>query len=120
MKKRVIILSAFFGCAALALADDVKQGPASSASNVSAASATKAGTADKESYPVIGYLEKRNCVITIKSSPHGTVYSVATKEGKVLHENVSAEQLKAQAPEIYEVIKTGNANDASLRVSAIH
>jgi hypothetical protein len=72
-----------------------------------------------DSYTVIGYLEKRDRVITIKSSPHGTVYSIATKDGKVLHENVSAEQLKAQAPEIYEVIKTGSANDASLRVSAI-
>lgn len=119
MKKRLVVLSAFCGCAVLALADDVKQSSASSVSNMPVASATKAGAPDKEPYLVIGYLEKRNCVITIKSSPHGTIYDVATKDGKVLHENVSAEQLKAQAPEIYEVIKTGNANDASLRVSAV-
>lgn len=114
MKKRLIVCSVFIGCAVLALADDVKQSPASQAANAPAAPAVKASACDKESYPVIGYLEKRNCVITIKSSPRGTIYDVATKDGKVLHENVSAEQLKAQAPEIYEVIKTGNANDASL------
>lgn len=119
MNKRLIALSAILGCAVLALADDVKQSPASQAANAPAAPRFKAGVPDKEAYPVIGYLEKRNCVITIKSSPHGTVYSVSTKDGKVLHENVSAEQLKAQAPEIYEVIKTGNANDARLQVSAI-
>jgi len=119
MNKRLVVFSVFFGCAVLALADDVKQSPASSAADAPATAAVKANVPDKETYPVIGYLEKRSCVITIKSSPHGTVYSVATKDGKVLHENVSAEQLKAQAPEIYEVIKTGNANDASLRVSAI-
>ena len=119
MKKQIVVVSLALGCAVLALADDAKQSPASQAANTPAAPAVKAGNPDKESYPVIGYLEKRNCVITIKSSPHGTIYSVSTKDGKVLNENVSAEQLKAQAPEIYEVIKTGNANDASLRVSAI-
>ena len=60
-------------------------------------------------YTVIGYLEKRGQVIAIKSSPHGTVYSVADKNGKVILENVTAEQLRAQAPEIYSVFKTGVA-----------
>lgn len=46
---------------------------------------------------VIGYLEQRDRVITIKSGPNGPVYTVATKDGKVLIENLSAEQLKAQA-----------------------
>ena len=31
------------------------------------------------------------------------------KDGKVLHENLSEEQLKAQAPEIHELIKTSVA-----------
>ena len=74
-------------------------------------------SAADERYAVIGYLEKRDRVITIKSGPRGPVYSVATKEGKILHENLSAEQLKAQAPELHELIKTGVAGDARMRGS---
>jgi len=68
---------------------------------------------------VIGHLEKRDRVITIKSGPKGAVYGVATKDGTVLFENLSAEQLKAQAPEIHELIKTGVAGDARVRKSNI-
>jgi hypothetical protein len=64
---------------------------------------------------VIGYLEKRDRVITIKSGSKGTVYSVASKDGKVLHDNLSAEQLKAQSPELHDLIKTGVAGDARAR-----
>jgi lysophospholipid acyltransferase (LPLAT)-like uncharacterized protein len=76
--------------------------------------------AARETYTVIGYLEKRDRVVTIKSGPKGAVYTVATKDGKVLLENVTAEQLRAQAPEIHQLIKTGVASgDARVRVSAI-
>jgi hypothetical protein len=76
-------------------------------------------TSARETYTVIGYLEKRDRVITIKSGPKGAVYSVATKSGKVLLENVTAEQLRAQAPEIHQLIKTGYAGDARIKASAI-
>jgi hypothetical protein len=66
---------------------------------------------------VIGYLEKREWVITIKEGPRGPVYSVATKSGRIVHENLSAEQLKAQLPELHELIKTGVAEDAGMRSS---
>ena len=72
-----------------------------------------------DGYAVIGYLEKRDRMITIKASPRGPVYSVATKEGKILHENLSAEQLKAQSPELHELIKTGVAGDARMGNSTI-
>ena len=62
--------------------------------------------------PVIGYLEGRDRVITIRAGPQSPLYSATTKEGKVLFENVSAEQLKAQAPEIYHEVKTAIAGDA--------
>ena len=75
------------------------------------ATATPAASVDKkESLPVIGYLEKRDRTITIRSGPKGPVYSVATKDGKVLFENLSIEQLKAQAPELHDLIKTGVAD----------
>lgn len=76
-------------------------------------------SATGDRYAVIGYLEKRDRVITIKAGPRGTIYSVAAKDGKVLFENLSAEQLKAQAPELHELIRTGVAGDARMRSSKI-
>ena len=76
-------------------------------------------------YVVIGYLEKRGQTITIKAGPKGPVYSAKTTEGKILFENLSAEQLRAQAPELHQFIITANASglgksrvvlDASLRL----
>jgi L-ascorbate metabolism protein UlaG (beta-lactamase superfamily) len=67
-----------------------------------------------DSLPVIGYLEGRDRVITIRSGPQSPLYSVTTKEGKVVFENLSTEQLKAQAPEIYNEINSGLAGDASV------
>ena len=54
-------------------------------------------------------LETRDKLVTVQSGPGGLVYLVETKDGKVLHENLSEEQLKAQAPEIHELIKTAVA-----------
>jgi hypothetical protein len=73
--------------------------------------------------PIIGYLEKQGKVITIKSGPKGTVYSAKTTEGKVLFENISAEQMRAQAPELHEFIKNAVAansgSDARVRAPKI-
>jgi hypothetical protein len=71
--------------------------------------------------PVIGYIEKRDRIITIKAGQKGPVYSVKTAGGKVLYEDLSQEQLRAQAPELGEFLKTAVAGtpgvviDASLR-----
>jgi hypothetical protein len=77
-----------------------------------------------DNLPVIGYLEKRDRTITIKAGPKGPVYSVKTADGKVLCENLSADQLRAQAPELSEFFKTAvagaagaNKADARLRVT---
>jgi hypothetical protein len=87
------------------------------ATNAAAASAGTNSVAAAKGVPfkVIGYVEKRDRVITILSGPKGTVYSVATREGKVLFENRSLEELKAQAPDIHEFIKTSVAGDARVR-----
>lgn len=74
-------------------------------------------------YPVVGYLEKRGQTITIKAGPKGPLYSVQNAEGKVVLENVTTEQLRAQAPELHEFIKSamagnsgkGSVIDASVR-----
>jgi len=78
----------------------------------------------KSDFPIIGYIEKRGKTITIKAGPKGPLYSVKTTEGKVLFENLSAEQLRAQAPDLQEFFKTAVANnvgslDARVRVRPI-
>ncbi len=83
------------------------------------ASAKAARPERTQQLAVIGYLEKRDQTVTIKSGPKGTVYSVATKDGKILHENLSVEQLKARAPELHDLVKTGVASDARLRQPVI-
>jgi hypothetical protein len=74
--------------------------------------------------PVICYLEQRGRTITVKAGPKGPVYSVKTADGKVLYENVSLEQLSAQAPALGEFLKTAVAGapgakaDARVRIKA--
>jgi len=63
-------------------------------------------------FHVIGYLERQGEVITLKSGPNGPVYSVTGEDGKVRFENLSSEQLKAQAPELSEFFKTSVATGA--------
>ena len=73
-------------------------------------------------FPVIGYLEKRDRTITIKAGPKGPLYSVKTADGKVLCENLTADQLRAQASELHEFLKTavagvpGTNADARVRI----
>jgi len=62
--------------------------------------------------PIV-HLEMRDKLVTIQSGREGLVYLVQTKDGKLLHENLSEEQLKAQAPEIHELIKTAVAGSGS-------
>jgi hypothetical protein len=78
--------------------------------------ATRAGKANAaDSCPVVGYLEKRDRTITIKAGPKGPLYSVKTADGKVLCENLSKEQLTAQAPEIAEFLNNSVAGAAGAR-----
>ena len=78
-------------------------------------------------FPVVGYLAGRGQTITIKVGPKGPVYSATTTEGKTLFENLSIEQLRAQAPDLHQFIRTsvvsgsgesGAFIDAGLRLSS--
>ena len=57
----------------------------------------------------ICYLEKQDCTIAVKAGPNGTVYSVKKANGKTLCENVTLDQLRAQAPELHQFIKSALA-----------
>jgi hypothetical protein len=65
--------------------------------------------AEADDLPVIGQLENRSRVITVKAGPAGAVYSVATKDGKTLHNNVTLDELKAQAPDLYNFVQNSYA-----------
>ncbi|MEI6779627.1 MAG: hypothetical protein WCQ21_01795 [Verrucomicrobiota bacterium] len=73
-------------------------------------------------FPVIAYIEKRDRNITIKAGAKWPVYTVKGADGKVLFENLSREQLLAQAPELGAYLKTavagtpGARSDARVRV----
>jgi len=77
--------------------------------------------------PTVGYLETRDRVVAIKAGPRGTVYTVQRKDGQVLHRNLSARELQARAPELYQLVRYGLAQpkktekvvvDASVRWDA--
>ena len=69
-------------------------------------------------FPVICYLEQHDRTITVKAGPKGPVYSVKTADGKVLYENLSIEQLSAQAPKLGEFLKTAVAGGPSAKTNA--
>lgn len=65
-------------------------------------------------YTVVGHLQHRDRVVTIKTGTQGVVYSVQNKDGKILHENLTASQLKAKAPRIHDFIEAAEAGYAGL------
>lgn len=62
-----------------------------------------------ENLPVIGHLETRDRLITIKAGPNGAVYTVRSKAGKILATDATLDQLKAQLPEVHDFLKSGVA-----------
>ena len=73
-------------------------------------------------FPVICYVEQRDRTITVKAGPKGPVYSVKAANGRVLYDNLSIEQLSAEAPKLGEFLKTAVVGaptakaDARLRI----
>ena len=70
-------------------------------------------------YPVVGYLKKRDKTITIKTGPDGPLYTVESKDGKILAVNLPAEKLYAKFPQLRNDLENGFAVDASNRVKPI-
>ncbi len=95
--------------------DKANQNPQPKLTSTQPAKASGAVTnaAAVSDYPIVGHIEKRGRTITIKAGPKGPLYSVKTTEGKVLFENLSAEQLQAKAPELHKFIKTAVAGNAA-------
>ena len=70
-------------------------------------------------YTVLGYIEHRSTVYTVKSGDMGIVYSGRDKNGKVLFDNLSSEQLESKMPDVHDFIERANAGSASLRSETI-
>src|SRR5262245_2177644 len=104
-----IVISIVLALAFLSLSACVNpfRAPARSASTFKPA-------AETGPYVVIGYLEHRDHLVTIKTGDQGTVYSVTNrKDGKLLYENLTAEQLKSRSPEIHDFIEAAEAGQAT-------
>jgi hypothetical protein len=72
---------------------------------------------DVSGYPVIGYLRTRDKFITIRTGLNGPLYTVETRDGKILAINLPAEKLYAEFPELKNVLEQGIAvDDASIRL----
>jgi hypothetical protein len=61
--------------------------------------------------PVIVSLETRNEVVSIISGYEGLIYTVTTKDGRILGQNLYEQELQAKLPNIYHFLKTSYAND---------
>jgi hypothetical protein len=79
-----------------------------------APSAAQIPASEAGPFVVIGHLEHRDRVVTIKSGEQGLVYSVRNRDGKILFDNLTAEQLKSQSPALHDLIETGTAGYAGL------
>jgi hypothetical protein len=94
-----------------------QQKPVSNASAKSASAkqsiAPATNNAAVPDFPIIGYIEKQDRTITIKSGPKETIYSVKSADGKLLCNNLTLEQLRAQSPDLHEFVKTAVAGNMS-------
>jgi hypothetical protein len=112
--KTLLVAIVLVGTAGLVLAQQ-KPVPNVSAKAASAKPSISPATnnAVVPDFPIIGYIEKQDRTITIKSGPKGTIYSVKSADGKLLCNNLTLEQLRAQLPELHQFVKTAVAGNIS-------
>ena len=60
---------------------------------------------------VIVHLETRNEVVRIMSGHEGLIYTVTTKDGRILGQNLYEQELQVRLPNIYHFLKTSYADD---------
>lgn len=101
---KVILLAALF---AIGLASLV---PAESPRAAAAKTSPPASTA-----ATLGFIETNNRSIEIKAGGAGS-YTVRSKDGKVLAENLNASQLQAKFPQLYQLTRKGYARNTDARL----
>jgi|WetSurMetagenome_2_1015567.scaffolds.fasta_scaffold694658_1 hypothetical protein len=67
---------------------------------------------------VICYLQSRNNIVAISRGPEGDVYTVKTKDGKIMAAKLNEADFQEKYPALYQQIKSSvAANDATLRTN---
>jgi hypothetical protein len=75
----------------------------------------KSGQTVPQGASVIGHLESKDRIITVSKGPKGPLYTITTKDGKILATKIDEKSLQAKYPDLYHQVKTGIAgNDARL------
>lgn len=64
----------------------------------------------------LGFIETNDRSIEIKAGGTGS-YTVRSKDGKVLAENISASQLQAKFPQLYQLTHYGYARNTDARLN---
>jgi hypothetical protein len=64
----------------------------------------------EDSLPVIVSLGTRNEVVSIMSGYQGPVYTVTTKDGRILGKQLTEQELQVKLPNIYHFVKTSYAD----------
>jgi hypothetical protein len=109
--KRTAFIFAAVSVIAIALCSCSKRDPLPQLSPATAAKAPQIPAGPEAGpYVWIGHLQHRDRLVTIKTGEQGTVYSVHDKDGKTLFENLTAEQLKKESPEIHGFIEDATVN----------
>ncbi len=63
-----------------------------------------------QTLPVIVHVQTRHEVLTALASPDGPVYTVRTRDGRMLGERLSEQELQAQLPHIHRFLKSSYAD----------
>jgi hypothetical protein len=63
--------------------------------------------------PVLSRLEMRDRTVVIESGKDGILYTVKTKDGKILDAKLNGSELQAKHPQIYETVQPAIANPNS-------
>jgi len=114
-------LKLFFACASLAVGTcllfsqekTLPSAPTKQATSPKPSSNAITNNDAASDFPIIGYIEKQDRTISIKSGPKETIYSVKSADGKILCNNLTLEQLRAQSPDLHEFVKTAVAGNIS-------
>ena len=75
--------------------------------------ASRISSEENRTPPIIGHLKGRTHTITIHTSPDGPRFSVKTEDGQVLAEALSANEIQAKLPEIYNTYRSTFARTES-------
>ena len=62
-----------------------------------------------ETLPVIVHLQTRDEILTALAGPDGPVYTARTRDGRILAEQLSEQELQAQLPHLHRLLKSSYA-----------